>query len=193
MPNQRERRTKRRLDSPQDPNVGGSSHADVGSGRTLRTRGQKRAPSGDIEGGSNGSSSNSSDNEVEDENYRVEHRTGKGPAEVDSEDEEGGGVGADGSDDDEGDGSEDENANDVEPPPPPMYAAPPPPSFGDIPSSSHEVASYQGMPPPPLPHRPSAADQMAANMGASLFDPTPNPSVVHQWDITTPSDNGDDQ
>ncbi|RLN09539.1 hypothetical protein C2845_PM11G06520 [Panicum miliaceum] len=73
-------------------------------------------PSGDIEGGSNGSSSNSSDDEVEDETFRVEHRTGKGPAERDSEDEEEGAIGADGSDNDEGDGSEDEDANDTEPP-----------------------------------------------------------------------------
>ncbi|RLN09265.1 hypothetical protein C2845_PM11G18380 [Panicum miliaceum] len=115
MPNQRERRTKRRLNSSQvDPNEGGSSQ-EV-SGRTLRSRGQKRAPSGDIEGGSNGSSSNSSDDEVEDETFRVEHRTGKSPAENDSEDEEEGVAGADGSDDDEGDGSEDDDADDAEPP-----------------------------------------------------------------------------
>ncbi|RLN03651.1 hypothetical protein C2845_PM13G17720 [Panicum miliaceum] len=96
--------------------TGGSSHADVGRDRTLRSKGQKRAPSGDIEGGSNGCSSNSSDDEVEDETFRVEHRIGKGPAEGDSEDEEEGVVGADGSDNDEGDGNEDEAANDAEPP-----------------------------------------------------------------------------
>ncbi|RLN31117.1 hypothetical protein C2845_PM05G19570 [Panicum miliaceum] len=117
MPNQRERRTKRRLDSSQvDPNESGSSHANVVKSRTLRSRGQKRAPSGDIEGGSNGSSNNSSDDEFEDETFRVEHMTGKGPTKGDSEDEEEVAVGADGSDDDEGDGSEDEDANDVEPP-----------------------------------------------------------------------------
>ncbi|RLM73945.1 hypothetical protein C2845_PM15G02280 [Panicum miliaceum] len=106
--NQRERRSKRRLNPPQDPNERGSSHADVDSSRTLRSRGQKRAPSGDIEGGSNGSSSNSSDDEVEDETFRVEHRTGKGPAEDDSEDEEKSAAGAGDSDDDD--------ADDVEPP-----------------------------------------------------------------------------
>ncbi|RLN09192.1 hypothetical protein C2845_PM11G06510 [Panicum miliaceum] len=78
--------------------------------------------------------------------------------------------------------------------PRPMYAAPPPPSFGDISSSSHGATSYQGMPPPPQPHRPSAADQMAASLGASLFcPPSSDPTIVHQWDIATPSDNGDDQ
>ncbi|RLN11491.1 hypothetical protein C2845_PM09G24890 [Panicum miliaceum] len=116
MPRKYERRTNHRLDSPQDPNEGGSSHTDVDKGRTLRSKGQKRAPSGDIEGGSNGSTSNSSDDEVEDETFRVEQRTSKGPAEDVSEDEEEGVAGADGSDDDEDDGSEDEDAGDAEPP-----------------------------------------------------------------------------
>ncbi|RLM74237.1 hypothetical protein C2845_PM15G04050 [Panicum miliaceum] len=117
MANQCERRTKRRLDSPPvDPNEGGSSHADVDRGRILRSRGQKRAPSGDIEGGSNGNSSNSSDDEVEDETFRVDHRTGKGPVDDDSEDEEEGAAGADGSDNVEGDDSKNENADNAEPP-----------------------------------------------------------------------------
>ncbi|RLN09781.1 uncharacterized protein C2845_PM11G02960 [Panicum miliaceum] len=118
MPNQRERRTKRCLDSPPvDPNEGGSSHADVDRGRTLRSRGQIRAPSGDIEWGSNDSCRNSSDDEVEDGTFRVEHKIGKGPAEDDSEDEEEGVAGADGSDDDdEIDRNEDEDAGDAKSP-----------------------------------------------------------------------------
>ncbi|RLN11881.1 hypothetical protein C2845_PM09G11910 [Panicum miliaceum] len=112
-----ERRTKCGIDTSQvDPNDGGSSHADVERGRTLRSRGQKRAPSGDIEGGSNGNSSNSSDDEVEDETFRVEHRPGKVPAQDDSEDEGEDAAGAGGSDDDEGGGSKDEDAGDAKPP-----------------------------------------------------------------------------
>ncbi|RLN29558.1 putative copia-like retroelement [Panicum miliaceum] len=106
MPNQRARRTKRRLDSSQvDPNESESSHANVVSRKIFEI---KRAKKGTF------SSSNSSDEEVEDETFRVEHRKGMRPTEGDSEDEEEGAVGADGSDDDEGDGSENEDANDIE-------------------------------------------------------------------------------
>ncbi|RLN30758.1 hypothetical protein C2845_PM05G24580 [Panicum miliaceum] len=49
MPKQHERRTKRCFDTPQDdPDEGGSSHAYVDSGRTLRPRGQKRAATDDM-------------------------------------------------------------------------------------------------------------------------------------------------
>jgi len=77
-----------------DADEGGSSHLNVVSGRELRSR--KKPAACDFREESNGSSS--SDDEVEDETYRVEHRSGKGPVQQDNSEE---------GDDDEGEESED--------------------------------------------------------------------------------------
>ena len=87
MSGHHEKRSKHRHDSSDvhmaDADEGGSSHLNVVSGRELRSR--KKPAACDFREESNGSSS--SDDEVEDETYRAEHRSGKGPVQQDNSEE----------------------------------------------------------------------------------------------------------
>lgn len=73
------------------------------------------------------------------------------------------------------------------PPPPPLLGAG---IFGDVPSSSHGAARLHAMPPPKFvpsrqPHRPSAADHLAASAAASIFGPSPGTSRQATPSLTT--------